>query len=159
VRASWERPEKFHLTLKFLGETEPRRVEDLGRAAGRAASGVESFTLALAGTGAFPPRGAARVLWLGVQDAAGGLAELQRRLEAECAREGFPREPRSFHPHLTLARLRDPRDAEALTEAHLAAQFAPATFVISELLLVRSELSSGGSRYTTLSRHALAAST
>ena len=155
VRASWEKPEKFHLTLKFLGELEPRRVEDLRRAAERAAAGAAPFALTLGGPGAFPPRGDARVLWLGVRDDAGALAALQRRLEDECAADGFPREPRSFHPHLTLARLREPAPARALAAAHLSAQLVPETFDVTELLVLRSELGPGGSRYTILSRHPL----
>ena len=155
VRAGWEGAGEFYLKLKLLGELEPRRVEDLQRAATRAAAGGGPFELTLDGPGTFPPRGAARVLWLGVRDEAGALAALQRRLEDECAREGFPRETKNYHPHLTLARLRDPRDADALTEAHLSSPVAPETFDVTELLVVRSELGPGGSRYTTLSRHPL----
>ena len=158
VRASWERPEKFHLTLKFIGETVRPRVEDLRRAAELAAEASEPFTLTLAGAGAFPPRGPARVLWLGVRDAAGRLAALALRLEDECARAGFTRESRSFHPHLTLARLRDPRSAGALTAAHLATHFESEPFIVNRLLVVRSELAPGGSHYTTVSHHALGAS-
>ena len=155
VRAGWERPEKFHVTLKFLGELEPRRVEDLQRAAGSAASNVSPFALTLEGPGAFPPRGDARTLWLGVGDQASALSELQRRLEDECASEGFPRESRSFHPHLTVARLREPAASRALAAAHLSAAFTPLSFDVTELLVVRSELGPGGSHYTTLSRHPL----
>jgi 2'-5' RNA ligase len=157
VRASWERAEKLHLTLKFIGEVEAERVEGLKLAAGRAGSGVAPFDISIAGTGAFPPRGAPRVLWLGVLDEGGRLAELQRRLETECAAEGFPREQRAFRPHLTLARLRAPQGAAQLSTLHTRSDFGPETFTVGELVLVRSELAPGGSRHTPLSRHTLAA--
>ena len=153
ARASWERPEKLHVTLKFLGEVEPARVADLSQAAGRAASVVSPFELAIGGAGAFPPRGAPRVLWLGVADASGGLARLHGRLEDECAAEGFARERRPFSPHLTIARLRDPRTSGPLAAAHAAAGFADVAFNVSELRVVRSLLEPAGSRYVTVSTH------
>src|SRR5207237_1309164 len=106
VKASWERAEKMHVTIKFFGDVEAERVALLTEATARAASAVSSFALTLAGAGVFPPGGNPRVLWLGVQDANGRLAQLQQRLEDECAAAGFARDPRPFHAHVTLARLR-----------------------------------------------------
>lgn len=155
ARASWARPASLHITLKFLGEVESARVRELSGAAGAAAEGLGSFTLSVEEAGTFPPRGAARVLWLGVRDESGNLARLQRRLEEACEAAGFPREPRAFKPHLTLARLRAPKDAHALSEAHRRTAFGPHAFHVSALVVMRSELGPGGSRYTPLSRHSL----
>jgi 2'-5' RNA ligase len=153
ARASWARAASLHVTLKFIGEVEPARVVELSRAAGAAVEGSSPFGLSVEGTGTFPPRGAARVLWLGVADESGGLARLQRRLEEECEAAGFPREPRAFKPHLTLARLRASKDAPRVSEAHRRQTFGPYPFRVSELIVMRSELGPGGSRYTPLSRH------
>lgn len=153
ARASWVRPEGLHITLKFIGEAEAARVEALAHAARAAVEGFKPFHLSIEESGAFPPRGAARVLWLGVKDDSGQLAQLQRRLERECAAVGFEREPRAFKPHLTVARLRTPKDAHALSEAHRHTPFGPFNFEVTELLVIRSELGPGGSRYTPLSRH------
>jgi 2'-5' RNA ligase len=155
VRASWERPEKLHLTLKFLGEIELPRVEALTRAAGRAAEGLRPFVLSVTGTGTFPPRGVPRVLWLGVEDPSGGLARLHARLEDECARESFPREQKAFRPHLTLARLRSREGAERLGALHRETQFEAQSFTVSELVVVRSELLPGGARHTPIIRRQL----
>jgi RNA 2',3'-cyclic 3'-phosphodiesterase len=155
VRASWEKPEKLHLTLKFLGEIEPSRVEDLSGAASRAAANIEPFRLTIAEPGAFPPQGQPRVLWLGIEDASGRLAALQRSLEDACAAADFPREPRPFKPHLTLARLRSPQGARELAAAHREAHFDPQTFNVSEFVVMRSELGPGGSRYTPLASYSL----
>lgn len=155
VRASWERPEKLHLTLKFLGEIKPSRVEALSDAAGRAAARVSPFHIKLSGAGAFPPRGPARVLWLGVADESGGLSALQRQLEEECFAEGFPREPRPYSPHLTVARLRTPAGVRPLAEHHRESSFESEPFAVSDLVVIRSELGPAGSRHTPLSRHPL----
>ena len=155
VRASWEKSEKLHVTLKFLGDVEPARVEALSSAAARAAAALEPFELTIEEPGSFPPHGQPRVLWLGIVDASGRLAVMQRALETECAAAGFPRESRAFKPHLTLARVRSPHGARELAAAHRETPFAPQRFRVSELVVMRSELGPGGSRYTPLSRHAL----
>jgi 2'-5' RNA ligase len=153
VRASWEKPEKLHLTLKFLGDVEVARVEELSRASERAVSSVEPFELTVANAGSFPAHGQPRVLWLGIEDATGRLARLQKSLEDECAAAGFAREPRPFSPHLTVARLRTPHGARGLADAHRESAFEPQTFTVAELIVIRSELGPGGSRYTPVSRH------
>ena len=155
MRASWEKPEKLHITLKFLGDIEPARVEALSSAAASAAASLEPFELTIEEPGTFPPHGQPRVLWLGLVDASGRLALMQRALETECAAVGFARESRPFKPHLTLARVRSPQGARELAAAHRETPFEPQRFEVSELVVMRSELGPGGSRYTPLSRHAL----
>ncbi|MDQ2856293.1 MAG: RNA 2',3'-cyclic phosphodiesterase [Acidobacteriota bacterium] len=155
VPASWNRDGKFHLTLKFIGELPHTWVELLSLAAERATSNLSSFNITVTGAGAFPEKGSPRVLWLGIDDRTGQLATLQDRLEQECARENFTREERAFHPHLTIARLRKPDGARELATAHAEAGFAAVEVSITELLVIRSELSSAGSKYTTISRHPL----
>jgi RNA 2',3'-cyclic 3'-phosphodiesterase len=155
VRASWDRAEKLHITLKFLGEIEQSRIEALLRAAARAAASAQGFELSIEGAGAFPPRGLPRVLWLGVSDPSGGLIRLQSRLEDECATASFAREKRPFHPHLTIARLRQPEGARRLAERHQETGFEAVRFTAAELTVMRSELGPGGSRYTAIAQHKL----
>jgi|ERR1044071_851427 2'-5' RNA ligase len=155
VRASWERTEKLHITLKFLGEIPADRVEALSGAASSATLSTHPFTLALSGAGAFPPRGNPRILWLGIDDSSGALAHLQRRLEEEGASAGFAREERPFHPHLTLARIRAPQGARRLAQIHQETGFEAIDFAVTSLVVMRSELGTGGARYTEISRHEL----
>lgn len=153
--AAWVRRESLHLTLKFVGEVEPARVEELSAAAARAAEGSGPFGLAVSAAGTFPRRGAPRVLWLGVYDGEGGLASLHQRLEDECEAAGFERDRRTFSPHLTLARAREQASARRLADLHRETPFEPQTFRVNELVVFRSELLPGGSRYTAVSRHRL----
>ena len=163
ARASWSRPESIHLTLKFHGQVPVAGVAKLSSAVARAVEGMPPFRLGIGGTGAFPSHGSPRVLWIGVHDSSGRLAELHERLEDESAGVGFEREARSFHPHLTIARLRrqdrrmgrgdDTQQARFLTAAHKEALFPPVEITVSELLVIRSELGNAGSKYTTISRH------
>ena len=156
ARASWDHSEKLHITLKFLGEIEQARAVFLMDAAARSTLSVSPFNIMIEGAGAFPPRGLPRVLWLGVRDATGLLAQLQLNLENECETVGFPREARPFHPHLTIARLRSkPEGARRLAALHQEIGFAPAEVPVNHLIVMQSHLGTSGSIYTELSRHSL----
>lgn len=157
VRAAWDRAEKMHITLKFFGDVEQRRVPELSLATERAAQCASPFTLDIAGAGTFPPRGPALVLWLGVRDASGELAQLRAALEDECAAQGFKREERPFHPHLTIARLRQPAGAGVLAARHRELACQGIEMPVNEIVLLRSELRPNGSLYTPLARHGLRA--
>ena len=154
VRASWTREDSLHLTLKFLGEIPMAKVEALSLAAGTAARARNRFDLVVGDCGAFPTQGQPRVLWIGVEDQSGKLARLHQALENECVQAGFARETRPFNPHLTIARLRQPHGSRKLAQLHKQIGFLSEPFAVSELLVIRSELSSEGSRYTVSSRYA-----
>jgi 2'-5' RNA ligase len=154
--ASWSRAENVHLTLKFVGEIPPRRVNDLSQATANAAAGFSPFEIVVGNTGSFPQHGTPRVLWIGVDDYSGKLAQLQAKLDEEGHRLGFEKEARAFNPHLTIARLRKPQGARALALAHKEMGFASTRVSVTELAVIRSELSSKGSNYTVISRHPLA---
>jgi len=157
TQASWNRDGKFHLTLKFIGETPQARVERVSLAADHAVHNLAPFSLIVEGTGVFPKSGTPKVLWLGISDPSGKLTELQTRLEQQCVQAGFAKEERAFRPHLTVARLRKPHGARALAAAHKEMGFAAVEVQVAELLVIRSELSSQGSKYTIITRHPLGA--
>jgi 2'-5' RNA ligase len=155
AKASWSRDANLHLTLKFLGEIPHSSVEDISTAASRAVTGLAPFSIRLEQTGVFPKQGKPRVLWIGINDSSEKLIELHTHLEDESAKAGFVKDDRAFHPHLTIARLRQPRHARILAVAHRELEFLPAEIAVAELLVIRSELSSEGSKYTVVSRHPL----
>ena len=155
VHASWTKPDNIHLTLKFFGNISQQQVLKASEAAARAVDGLKPFTIHVDVTGSFPPRGPAKVLWIGISDPTGNLIQLQQKFESECEREGFPKEARAFHPHLTVARLRTARGARALAEQHKQLGFEGGAVSVSSLILFRSELSSKGSTYTRISTYRL----
>ena len=155
VAAGWIRDGNFHLTVKFIGEVPRANVEKLSAAAERATTNLSSFNLVVASAGSFPKNGPPKVLWLGVKDQSGKLQVLHQRLEETCAVEGFEKDERAFHPHLTIARIRKIGGARELAAAHRELGFEAVEVLISELLVIRSELSSAGSKYTVISRHDL----
>src|SRR5690349_5628669 len=149
--ASWSRVENIHLTLKFFGSVEVKRIEKISAAAERAVKEFSTFQIDVGGTGVFPRPSRPQVLWVGVVDPSGQLSALQEKFEDECAAAGFPKEDRAYKPHLTIARLRKPEGGRNLAEAHLSMRFETIGVNLRELVVFRSELSPKGSKYTVIS--------
>jgi 2'-5' RNA ligase len=153
VRVGWEKPEKLHLTLKFLGEASGEQIEKLKIALGKISENFSNFELQISETGVFPSPRNARILWLGLKDETGNLLKLNEMLESECERIGFARETRSFKPHLTIGRIREPQKSRELTEKHLGSKFEPVAFTASEIVVYESTLLPTGSIYSIVSKH------
>ena len=101
--AKWVDPGNFHLTLRFIGETDEVVAADIDDALVRLRA--RRFTLQLAGTGVFGDR--PRSLWVGVERSP-ELVALRDKIEQALIRAGLPPEQRKFAPHVTLARLHNP---------------------------------------------------
>lgn len=155
VRASWSRPENTHLTLKFFGNVPVDKLPRISAVAEDAVKHFSPIPIEISKTGVFPNVNRARVLWVGVNDPSGELARLQRMLEEQFEIAGFPKEDRAFKPHLTIARIRTPDGARQLAEAHMRMQFKSLEITLNELIVFRSEPSSKGSKYTSISQHPL----
>jgi len=130
-------PESMHLTLAFIGDAAPSRLERLA-AVGCHVPHV-GFELDLDRVGGFRR---ARVAWVAPSALPQALLALQGGLVAALAAEGFPVERRPFQPHLTLAR-------------HCSAPVVPTTmpairWLVSRLALIASTLDPAGARYREL---------
>lgn len=155
VRAGWDKPEKLHLTLKFLGDTNEKQLAELREIVGEIAGKISKFSLRIAETGVFPNARNARVLWIDAKDEAGILTKINDLLEAGCERIGFEMERRKFVPHLTIGRVREPNRAQDLAKKHLENKFEPVEFEVSEIVIYESKLLQTGSVYSVVSKHAL----
>ena len=145
----WVEPGAMHLTLKFLGEIPDTAVAQVKGVLERVSSGRSPFILRLRGTGTFPPGGRrnARVLWVGSADEP-QLLDLQADLESGLEEQGFPREDRPFHPHLTLGRVKTPEGLErALRGLERHARDEIGAMSVARLTLFQSVLGPGGPEY------------
>ncbi|MFI5257381.1 MAG: RNA 2',3'-cyclic phosphodiesterase [Gemmatimonadales bacterium] len=121
---AWVPPDRLHLTLKFLGDADERRVVDIAGALESIGALHHPFEMALGGVGAFPNFRRPRIVWLGVESEP-RLELLHHDLELACAELGYDVEGRPFRPHVTLARVRDPLPtARALALARAARSIA-----------------------------------
>ena len=146
-------PEAIHLTLKFLGDVPVPTIPEIASALKRVAEGVPPLTLALDRAGGFPSLERPRVLWVGLRGDLPTLQRLQGAVETALADLGFPREPRSFSPHLTLARVRPetrPEERRRIGERSAQLSVSPAEMRAEEVALMRSDLRPTGAVYTRL---------
>ncbi len=151
LRVGWERAEKLHLTLKFLGDIDEERLKNLIEAVEKTAEQFSSFKLQISETGAFPSPRNARILWLGARDEQGNMQRLNEILETECKRKNFEKEKRNYKPHLTIARLRQSPQSKELVGKHLRNDFDSIEFAVSEIVIYESRLQKSGSIYQKIS--------
>jgi 2'-5' RNA ligase len=142
----WTEMEQFHLTLRFIGEVEQGLFYDIGEALANVSHAP--FELALKGLGQFPPRGAPHTLWAGVEDPAGALPSLRRRIERVLEEAGLEPERRKFMPHVTLGRFRSPPPEDRLGSYLFRRNlFRTERFPVSSFALYSSRLRPEGSLY------------
>jgi 2'-5' RNA ligase len=149
-RLKWVRADQAHLTLVFLGAVDEARVPALVDAFGERID-LPPFDIVFSGAGLFPPRGAPRVLWVGIGAGVDALHALQRVVAARIAGQGIALEARAFHPHLTLARWPDARPAD---RARVLA-VAPGTIArerVAAATLFESRLLPAGASHIALAR-------
>jgi 2'-5' RNA ligase len=150
----WVNPSHMHLTLAFLGEISDPAVPAVVSAFGPNFDG-RPFAVVFEGLGVFPPRGAPRVLWVGVGEGAPEVVGTQRVVRSRAADAGVVLEARPFHPYLTLARWRSP-SPDAARRVRTAGPHTPiARMHVDHVTLYHSRLTPAGPVYTALARATL----
>jgi RNA 2',3'-cyclic 3'-phosphodiesterase len=151
---TWIAPGAMHLTLRFLGETSTALIPDLHAAICAALEPYSAIALRLSGAGAFPNDRRPSVLWAGVGGAAAVLERAQAGIEAALVGLGLATEPKPFHPHLTLGRVR--HEAGQEQRRHLGDAIRalppppPLEWAVERVVLFRSELRREGPVYTEI---------
>jgi len=152
----WVRSEGMHLTLKFLGEISETQAGRVAAVLDVCCRGKSPIGLRVLGAGWFPPGSKSpRVLWVGLE---GGpeLASLQSGIESALAKEGFPPEGRTFHPHLTLGRVKSPHGLQpVLNELEKAGSLEFGRMTVSAVTFFQSRLKPEGAEYSALGRFPL----
>jgi 2'-5' RNA ligase len=148
----WTRPEGIHLTLKFFGDIDKSMIGSISNIVEKRTKGFGPLSLAMGRMGAFPNPGRARVLWIGLEGEIEKLASLQCGMEDDLETLGFPKETRSFKPHLTLGRARSSRGMiTGLREAmERIGHENRNPFPAEGITLFKSDLLPGGAVYTKL---------
>ncbi len=147
----WVRPEGMHLTLKFLGEISPSRVAEVSSTLDDVAARHSPFSLEFVGTGTFPAKPQSpRVIWSGIAQSR-PMESLHLDLEKGLEAIGIPRETRRFHPHLTLGRVKSPRNLEAaLKFVYSQEQTAFGSMSVHSVDLYKSTLKPEGAEYSRI---------
>ena len=143
--AKWIPPDNYHLTLRFIGEIENWRAQEVDDALSVIRG--NAFELSLRGLGTFEKAGRIHSLWVGAErnDA---LTHLQNKVETALQRIGLAPERKRFSPHVTIARTdRAPPDKViAYVQAHNLFRVAPVR--VEYFTLFSSRLGKEASVYT-----------
>ena len=149
---SWVKPGNVHVTLKFLGEVPEKQLENVYSGTQIALSGMRSFNMSLKNLGCFPDLKKPRVVWVGVDKGKVELSQMQRRIEEELYKLGFPKEDRKFSPHLTIGRAKSPKNMEKLVELIEKTDFKTEEVTVTEVVVMKSQLHRLGAIYTPMKK-------
>lgn len=159
---AWTRAENYHITLRFLGEADDRALPELVALLKDAAKRTPPLDLEPCGLGWFPEDGDPHVVWAGVRgvdDAAHAHLLAVRRLLNDGAKSaGFRAEKGRFVPHVTLGRVRSPKENAKLIDRIGPARIRPfGRFLAREAVLFESRDGEFGTEYTPLARASFSA--
>mgnify|MGYP000147260973 CR=1 FL=1 len=151
-------PAQAHVTLKFLGDTDPERIDGLVGQLERAVadSGVDPFTASFEGLGVFPSLDYISVVWLGVGAGSAELTALHEAIEDRTTAMGFESEDHDFTPHVTLGRMRHAGGKELIQEIVSEREPSAGDLHVEAIQLTESALTDDGPAYSTVASVPLA---
>jgi 2'-5' RNA ligase len=159
IRMAWGQPNSFHLTLRFLGNTDKQLLDPMREAMAIVRRSHPTIQIPLDRLQAFPNLQKPRVLWVGpseqwrTSEAARQLTALHREIEACCHSLGFAPDDKLFNPHLTLARIKagEREVGQWLAQSGVCERpLSLGEVRIGPLVLVKSSLRPTGPVYTKL---------
>jgi len=147
----WVEPQNIHLTLKFLGEIDEKKAEEVKSVLDAIGKGFGAFDITIKDIGAFPKIEFPRVVWVGLDKGAEESKRLAQSVEEGLSKIGFQKEERPFAAHLTVGRVKSLLNKDKLKAKIKDCQ--PPTgspHRISSVILFQSKLTPNGPIYTKL---------
>ncbi len=143
--------DNVHITLKFLGDVEDRKVEPIKETLGQIK--FNSFNIHVKGVGFFPSPNHIKVAWVGVEEGNDGMSDLAKQIDDKMKKLGFKKEKKKFIAHATLARIKkiNAQEREEMLkdlEPHLNQDFG--WMNVSNFTLKKSELTPKGPIYSDI---------
>ncbi len=145
------KPNTWHLTVKFLGETNKDKLEDVKKICKNIILKYSPFHIILKDISAFPNLRMPRVIFIDSQ-IPDILHKIYEEIENSLVPMGFKKETRNFHPHLTLARIKDNKhflkDYEKIVEKiEQMGKIISFNLQVKEIILYQSILNAKGPTY------------
>lgn len=142
-------PQNLHLTLKFFGDVNEDKLNEISNIISQKVENFDPFDLIIEGVGVFPSLRYIRVIWLGTKNV-DSFSNIQKELDDEFIKLGFDKE-RSYIPHLTIGRLKGSTNKEVLVEKiEELKDLEIGAMAVNKLILKKSELTPAGPIYTDL---------
>lgn len=146
ARISWTRPAGIHLTLKFLGDVERDRLDEVTKAVRDSAALVNPFKIITTKTGGFPNLRRPRVLWWGLSSDE-SLMTLQDSVDRNLGLEGFKTDEKRFHPHLTIGRVKYVDRRSEVIDEFSSLDMPLFTWEVRDVRVMSSVLNPQGAEY------------
>lgn len=102
----WVKCENLHITLKFLGDINESELEKIKSVIEKVGAETRRFKISGGDFGAFPEPSRTRVLFFGIKEGKSNIYTINDVLEQELSKLGFKREQRTYHPHITIGRVK-----------------------------------------------------
>lgn len=147
LAAKWVDARNTHLTLKFLGETGEDKLSAIKKIMASVARQFSPFIVNLTNFGFFPDEKNPRVFFVAI-DNHELLKSIVQKLEKELTEMGFPVENK-FHPHITLARVKNLKNILCLKETVKKITLSE-NFEIKKITLFESALTKTGPVYKAI---------
>lgn len=147
----WVQPENIHLTLKFLGERDEKKIEKIKEIVEETAKTKTCFTVRLSNIQTFPKVGSPRIIWVGIDQGDKETQDLAYELEEKIAKIGIPKENRPFSSHITIARIRSPLNrADLMQKLKTLPPCQDKALLVTKITFYKSTLTPKGPIYEVL---------
>jgi RNA 2',3'-cyclic 3'-phosphodiesterase len=150
VDVRWESMDKFHVTIKFLGDVTQALLPKIIEECTVMIEASPQFEVRYQTLGCFPNKKQPRIIWIGCENSDGKLESLKNRLDTVLTPLGFEVEQRKFHPHITLGRVKSFSNLNNLLPMLENLTFEPRQVPIHHIELMKSTLRPEGSIYTII---------
>ena len=146
----WVKHENLHLSVKFLGNVEENRINDIATAVKNAVKESSVMNLKTGHLGVFPNEKSPRILWLGLEGDVPDFIRMSKNCESELAKLGYEIDARENKPHITIGRIRSTKKQKGVINILKDIPIESILFRVDALKLMRSELNRNGAVYTNL---------
>ncbi|MDP1621794.1 MAG: RNA 2',3'-cyclic phosphodiesterase [Bacteroidales bacterium] len=148
----WVEDRNIHITLKFFGETEERKIPEIGAELKKRAAVTSSIDLRLTGLGIFGSSYSPKVIWVGIEPYI-ELSDLMKNIHADLKTAGFEPDRQNLVPHLTLGRIKFLKDKILFNRAIDQYRVISSSFLhVGEVILFESILRHEGPEYIVLQK-------
>jgi 2'-5' RNA ligase len=149
-RISWTNPDQYHVTLRFIGDTDRSSIQRIGSALHAHMTVPERIGLEVGKLASFGPSKRPRVIWVGFEECV-FFESLKGEVDPILDLCGIPEAGQLFRAHLTLGRVRSLQD---LQRYHLTIEAMDQNFsssvLFEKLVFFQSILGPRGPEYRVL---------
>lgn len=156
ARVNWVNARNLHITMKFLGDIDPEKVEKIKEKSKKVVGSLSPFKMTLDKVGVFPNLRNLRVIWVGASQEPEEIHKLNGNLEEELEKIGFEPETRKYIPHITLGRVKEKDQSKLKPLADQVESYKieePISAEAEGLTLMESKLTPEGPIYTPVFKH------